>query len=124
MEMPLKFASLRKLPNADSKLHKTDSAVMPQRMPLPDRRVAAEQKLHEHGAWSCLINCTHIYEHHKSGQWLVFGKTFKDRSNFCHCPRHCPAWTKSTIAPCLQATLHGTSEQCCRGLKHYLLKSK
>lgn len=51
MEMPLKFASLRKLPNADSKLHKTDSAVMPQRMPPPDRRVAAEQNI-EHGAAS------------------------------------------------------------------------
>lgn len=94
---------------------------MPQRMPLQDRRVAAEWNI-EHEAAS--QGCTQIYKHHKLGQGHVFGKIFNDHDNFYLCPRHFPAWTKRTIAPCWQATLRGTSEQCCRGLKHYLLKSK
>lgn len=67
LEMPLRFASQRKLPNSDSKLHKADSAVMPQRMSLQDRRVAKEWNI-EHGGAS--KSCTQTYKHHKSEQGL------------------------------------------------------
>lgn len=87
---------------------------------LPEKKLEAE--------WYTGHGAAVLIKQHRStttqGQWLVFGKAFENHSNSYHFPRASPAWTKRTIAPRPQMTLHETGEQCCRWLKHYHLKIK
>lgn len=98
LAMQFEFASQRKLPNSDWNLQKMDSTIVLQRMHAVTRKETGSRMVswarsgrpHNAAHWSTATQ----------GQWLVFGKTFRNHSHFYHFPRVSPAWTEdnSTVS--------------------------